>query len=105
VTKSTALSIVLFPMPRTDLLPQVSDRDKCKKEMGLSFGLWMDNKKGDAPWSTTDFSKNYFTPEVFEASVRKALATADTYVWIYSERPRWWSKDRPSISPRPMSAR
>jgi hypothetical protein len=25
--------------------------------------------------------------------VRQALALADEYVWIYSETPRWWSKE------------
>ncbi len=42
-------------------------------------------------WNVEDVSKNYFTPEAFEASVRAALATADEYVWIYTETPRWWS--------------
>ena len=42
-------------------------------------------------WNVEDVSKNYFTPEAFEASVRGALATADEYVWIYTETLRWWS--------------
>jgi hypothetical protein len=37
-------------------------------------------------WDEKDFSKNHFTPEQFEASVRKAMATADDYVWIYTRR-------------------
>jgi hypothetical protein len=44
-------------------------------------------------WDTNDFTKNYFTPEVFESSVRQALAVTDEYVWIYTETPRWWSKE------------
>jgi hypothetical protein len=44
-------------------------------------------------WDTNDFSKNYFPPEAFETSVRKALEAADEYVWIYTETPRWWSKE------------
>jgi len=24
--------------------------------------------------------------------VRKALDTSDEYVWIYTEKPRWWSE-------------
>jgi hypothetical protein len=42
-------------------------------------------------WDVDDVSKNYFTPETFETSVRIALATADEFVWIYTETPRWWS--------------
>jgi hypothetical protein len=52
----------------------------------------MDNNWRKHGWNTNDFSKNYFTPEVFESSLRTALKTADEYVWIYTESPRWWSK-------------
>jgi hypothetical protein len=82
---------------RSELLPMVADAEKYKKTVRLGFGLWMDNKKKEAPWDTADFTKNYFTPETFEASVKKALATADEFVWIYSERPRWWSKDGKAV--------
>jgi hypothetical protein len=44
-------------------------------------------------WNTKDHSKNYFTPQQFERSVRKAIETADEYVWIYTEMPRWWSAE------------
>jgi hypothetical protein len=40
-----------------------------------------------------DVSKNYFTPESLEVSVREALRIADDYVWVYSETPRWWSAE------------
>jgi hypothetical protein len=43
-------------------------------------------------WDVDDVSKNYFTPETFETSVRTALATTDEFVWIYTETPRWWSE-------------
>jgi hypothetical protein len=42
-------------------------------------------------WDTNDFSKNYFTPDAFATSADAALQTADEYVWIYTETPRWWS--------------
>jgi hypothetical protein len=40
-----------------------------------------------------DFSKNYFSPAEFETAVRSALQVSDGYVWIYSERPKWWTKE------------
>ena len=44
-------------------------------------------------WDVEDLSKNFFTPEAFQISVRAALDNTDEYVWIYTETPRWWSKD------------
>jgi hypothetical protein len=39
-----------------------------------------------------DTSKNFYTPEGFERTVRTALETADDYVWIYTETPKWWTE-------------
>lgn len=74
-----------------DLLVIVKDPDKYKKVMSLGFGVWMDDNWRKHGWDVNDVSKNYFTPEVFESIVRKALDTSDEYVWIYNEKPRWWS--------------
>jgi ribulose bisphosphate carboxylase small subunit len=76
---------------KTRLLPIVRDPDKYHRTFSLGFGVWMDydwRKKG---WDVADVSKNYFTPESFESSVRAALETADEYIWIYTETPHWWS--------------
>lgn len=45
-------------------------------------------------WSVDDFTKNHFTPEAFANSVRLALKASDQYVWIYTEQPRWWPRDK-----------
>jgi hypothetical protein len=78
---------------REGVLPIVADTNKYKKAFSFSFGIWMDQNWRKHGWDTNDFSKNYFTPETFEAALRKALELADEYVWIYTETPRWWSKD------------
>jgi hypothetical protein len=75
------------------LLPMIADPKQYQKHFSMGFGIWMDNNSANLGWSTNDFSKNYFTPEVFATSVRSALANADEYVWIYTERLKWWSKD------------
>jgi hypothetical protein len=77
---------------RTNLLPIVVEPKKYQEVFSMGFGLWLDNNWRKRGWDTNDFSKNFFTPEGFEGSLRKALQTADEYVWIYSETPRWWSK-------------
>ena len=62
-----------------------------RRHVEAGFGLWMDydwRKKG---WDAKDPSRNFFAPAAFEASVRAALARSDGYVWIYTEKPRWWT--------------
>ncbi len=78
---------------KTGLLPIVENPGKYHRTFSFAFGLWLDQDWRKKGWFTDDVSKNYFTPEAFETSVRAALQTADDYVWIYSETPRWWSKD------------
>jgi hypothetical protein len=87
---------------RETILPWLGHREKYRAHLSLAFGLWMDYAWRSRGWNTTDVSRNYFTPEEFEASVRKALSLADDYVWVYTETPRWWTADggRPAKLPR-----
>lgn len=73
-------------------LPMIADVAKFKQYGQLGFGIWMDQDWRKYGWDVADVTKNYFTAEQFESSVRKALDTADQYVWIYTETPRWWSE-------------
>jgi hypothetical protein len=79
---------------KSGVLPLVkADHEKYRKAVSFGFGVWLDydwRKKG---WDETDPSKNYFTPEGFVRSIGKALETADEYVWVYSETPKWWAGD------------
>ncbi|MBI4324439.1 MAG: hypothetical protein HY674_04175 [Chloroflexi bacterium] len=79
------------------LLPIVLQPDKYRRVFSFGFGLWMDHDWRKAGWDINDPSKNFYSPEAFEASVRKALETADEYVWIYTETPRWWSKEGTAV--------
>jgi hypothetical protein len=80
-----------------------TDPQKFRRHASLGFGLWMDYNWRENGWDEKDFSRNYFTPEQFGRSLRKALATADEYVWVYTETPRWWTKPdgKPSKLPQP----
>jgi len=79
------------PLIQHSVMKIVGSPDQFRKHSSLGFGLWMDNDWRTKGWDEKDFSKNYFTPEQFEASVAKAMATGDDYVWIYTETPRWWA--------------
>jgi hypothetical protein len=78
---------------RQGLLPIVRDEPQYARVFSLAFGIWLDHDWRKQAWDTQDFSKNHFSPEAFETSVRAALREADEYVWIYSETPRWWSAE------------
>ena len=86
---------------RQELLPIVAEPTLYQQNISIAFGIWLDydwRKKG---WNTNDVSKNYYTPEAFQASVHQALHIADEYVWIYTEQPKWWGKDgKPEALPR-----
>jgi hypothetical protein len=75
------------------LLPIVAASERYRRFFSFGFGLWMDNQWRQVGWDTENFSKNYFSPESFENGLRRAMAVADEYVWIYTETPRWWSKE------------
>ena len=75
------------------VLPFVkADHEKYRKVFSLGFGVWMDHDWRKHGWNVTDVSKNFYPPDAFENSVRTALQTADEYVWVYTEQPRWWTK-------------
>ena len=96
---------VAYRVMKEELLPIVRDPIKYRQVFSFGFGLWLDNDWRKVGWDEKDFSKNYFSPERFEASARQALAVADDYVWIYSETPRWWSKEGTAIKlPRAYDA-
>jgi hypothetical protein len=67
------------------------DPAKYQNTVAAGFGLWLDYDWPKYGWNTTRLESNYFSPERFEASLRAAIEQADEYVWIYSEKPRWWS--------------
>jgi len=89
--KDTARFTAAYRMLTEDLLPIVADPPRYRRLLSVGFGLFMDYAPEGQSWNGADGSANYYTPGVFETSVRAALAAADEYVWIYTEAPRWWS--------------
>lgn len=65
------------------------------KHVRCGFGVWADNGGAPIGWHPDDFSKNYYTPAGLRASLAYALETSDGYVWVYSERLKWWDFNVP----------
>jgi len=66
--------------------------------IGVAYGLWLDFEWKDRPFYTDDLTKNYFTPQGWRNSVRTALNQTDQYLWIYTEKPSWWTADGSSAN-------
>jgi hypothetical protein len=69
-----------------------ADPLKYRSVVSAGFGLWLDFNHPVHGWKSDKLESNYFSPERFESSLRAAVEQCDEYVWIYSEKPRWWSK-------------
>jgi len=75
----------------------LEDRRTYLDHIGVAYGLWLDFEWKDRPFLTDDLTKNYFTPQQWQNSVRTALTQTDQYLWIYTEKPRWWTAAGPSV--------
>ena len=82
-----------YRLMKDGVLPIVASPEAYRRVVSSGFGLWLDHDWRKHGWDVADPSKNYFTPESFEASLRLALKRSDEYIWIYSESPRWWSEE------------
>jgi hypothetical protein len=69
-------------------LEQTGAREQFRRHYRASFGLWIDY--GGKVWDQHRVTNNYFTPDAFEQALRLALRYTDRYVWIYSQKARWW---------------
>lgn len=69
-------------------------KDAFDRHYRTSFGLWLDYGR---KWNNEDYSKNYFSPDEFENSLRFALSLTDRYVWLYSQKAHWWYGKMPEV--------
>jgi hypothetical protein len=91
--KDTSRFAVSYRTMKEGLLPIVHNASAYRRFFSLGFGLWMDYDWRNKGWDENDVSKNFYSPEAVEASLHTALVTADEYVWLYTETPRWWSAE------------
>lgn len=86
-----------YQIMRYGTLTKVADPARYRQGVSFGFGIWIDYDWRSHGWNAADFRSNYFQPEELYVATRAALETADEYVWIYSEQPRWWSKEGGSV--------
>lgn len=91
--RNTSRFAAAYQTMKKGVLPIVADPKKYEQVVSFGFGIWLDYKYLFHTWNIQHVKRNFYTPEQFEASVRKALEISDEYVWIYSETPRWWSAE------------
>jgi len=69
--------------------------DAFLKHVRAGFGVWADFASGQLGWHPEDFTLNYFSPTSLRAALSFALEQSDGYVWVYSERLKWWDFNVP----------
>ena len=67
--------------------------DRAARLLSVGFGLWLDYDSERLGWHADHPESNYFTPTGFANSLQAALDHADRYVWIYCQKPRWWTAE------------
>jgi hypothetical protein len=74
-----------------------ADPPSYTRAVTAAYGLWIDFDWQKLGWDSRRPEGNYFSPERFETSLRAAVEQSDEYVWIYAEKPRWWSEQKGTI--------
>jgi hypothetical protein len=70
---------------------QMADPPAYRRVVSPAFGLWLDFDWRRRGWKPDAPESNYFSPERFESALRAAMDRSEEYVWIYTEKPRWWT--------------
>lgn len=84
-----AYQYVRGPLATCSAVPELY---RARVQMG--FGVWLDMGQSRYGWHERDFERNYFMPDEFAYTLAAALSVTDRYVWVYSERLRWWPPTR-----------
>lgn len=78
---------------RRGVLRLVADPERYLRRLSVGFGIWLDNDWQHLGWDARDPARNHHTPRGFGEVVAAAMAQSDRYVWIYTEKPRWWTAE------------
>lgn len=91
-----------YNMIHSKLASECATPDKYRQHIQTGFGIWMDMDFRRYGWHTAveDFDANYFLPKEFEYSIFSGLSVTDRYVWIYTEKPLWWTHTRVPVAYR-----
>jgi len=69
----------------------MKEPSKYRKTVSRGMGLWFDFDWRAKGWNANKPEANYRTPEGLRKALRRALELTDEYVWLYGEKPRWWT--------------
>ena len=73
-----------------------TNREAFSKHVSIAFPVYPDHwDVSYTPIFYDKVEKNIMTPAMFRAAVANALAETDKYVWVYTERIRWWDRTTP----------
>ncbi len=75
----------------------MADPAAYRRVISAGFGLWLDYDWRKRGWKPDFPESNYFSPGRFHDALSSALEWSDEYVWIYTEKPRWWSRDGKAV--------
>jgi len=79
-------------LERRLVLPWITDPARYRRIVSLSFGLWIDHDWTHRGWDTKAPERNYRSPGALDSTLTRALQLCDEYVWLYGEKPSWWTK-------------
>jgi len=65
--------------------------ERYARNLSVGFGIWLDYNSDHLGWRTDHTDSNYFSPARLAVALQAAFDHADRYVWIYCQRPRWWT--------------
>ena len=85
---------------RFGALPLSSEKRAYLNRMQVGFGLWLDYRSREIPWSNVALASNYRPPQDFGRTLRSAVASSDGYVWVYTERVAWWPSRNIPLVPK-----
>ena len=71
----------------------VAQPESYARRLSIGFGIWLDFNADHLGWHVAHPESNYFSPSAFAVSVQAAMDHADRYVWIYHQKPRWWTPE------------
>lgn len=90
----------LFADGRTQVMQTARSLSSAPDAFGdhvrMGFAVWADAWSAQIPFSTDDPSGNAWSPGMFRTALANAMSESDRYVWVYSERLRWWDETSPN---------
>ncbi len=83
-----------YNLMASGVLPFVRLPRKYRCQFQAGFGIWMDPGGTQGKWSVEQPETNPRPPADLQTTLYHALDVADEYVWLYSQVPRFWPREK-----------